>query len=272
MLKGGGRRRPKATQRAQDSAVQDHAFSDDDSISHDSSDSDGSVEERAPRPAKRPRKASTAAAADRCSGPVVHFTVNQTLHFHSLSASGSVAIGMNGGSAVAGDPARARDAASAGGSRSAEQVAQAASESSAPTPQQTSQPATTPRQGPSDTSRGSALTADSRNVVSKADVGRRIKVYWPAEQKWFAGVVKSFSAKHGCTTITYDDGEVRVHDDLRENGAEFEFLTAQARKAVPTVSATAADTSAPVMPSSTAPQDRPSLAIASRSTPLNLLR
>lgn len=40
------------------------------------------------------------------------------------------------------------------------------------------------------------------------DFGRRIEVWWPAEQQWFAGFVTGYSSSTRRHTIKYDDGDV----------------------------------------------------------------
>ena len=45
--------------------------------------------------------------------------------------------------------------------------------------------------------------------------GTKIKVFWPLEDKWFAGVVTSVDKDCGRTVIRYDDGEVEVIEDIQ---------------------------------------------------------
>ena len=50
--------------------------------------------------------------------------------------------------------------------------------------------------------------ASSKKKV-EANVGRRLKVWWPKDSAWYAGTITAFNGrtKH---TITYDDGETEV--------------------------------------------------------------
>lgn len=43
---------------------------------------------------------------------------------------------------------------------------------------------------------------------SRQDFGKRIQVWWPSDQAWYAGFVTGYSAGSRRHTIKYDDGEV----------------------------------------------------------------
>jgi hypothetical protein len=51
----------------------------------------------------------------------------------------------------------------------------------------------------------SGVTTDHHG--GKAAVGRRVRVYWPLEGKFFAGVVTAYNARTGLHHIDYDDGD-----------------------------------------------------------------
>ena len=54
-------------------------------------------------------------------------------------------------------------------------------------------------------------------------VGRRIKVWWDGDQKWFAGRVQEFIATVGEFTVCYDDGDQRS-EALNDPTLQWEFV------------------------------------------------
>ena len=50
-------------------------------------------------------------------------------------------------------------------------------------------------------------------------IGKRIKVYWPEEQQWFRGLVRSYDDASGKHTIHYDDGDRETLDLGKERVA-----------------------------------------------------
>jgi len=52
-----------------------------------------------------------------------------------------------------------------------------------------------------------ASTSGRENPAGKASVGRRLRVYWPFEQQFFAGVVAAYNARTNMYLINYDDGD-----------------------------------------------------------------
>ncbi|EOD32633.1 hypothetical protein EMIHUDRAFT_467953 [Emiliania huxleyi CCMP1516] len=59
--------------------------------------------------------------------------------------------------------------------------------------------------------------------------GRRVRVWWPAEKRWFRGLVLSSSAAEG-HTIKYEDGEVLRHLMERE-GWRWDYVETSGRVA-----------------------------------------
>ncbi len=53
-------------------------------------------------------------------------------------------------------------------------------------------------------------------------IGRRVRVYWPAEDAWFAGVIGNYRRTTGKHKVEYDDGDEQW-ERLREE--QFEFLS-----------------------------------------------
>ena len=55
--------------------------------------------------------------------------------------------------------------------------------------------------------RGERASSSKKKV--EANVGRRLKVWWPKDSAWYAGTITAFNGrtKH---TILYDDGETEV--------------------------------------------------------------
>jgi len=45
-------------------------------------------------------------------------------------------------------------------------------------------------------------------------IDRRVRVFWPEEGDFFAGLVTAHNAKTGRHTIRYDDGDVEVEPSL----------------------------------------------------------
>ena len=54
---------------------------------------------------------------------------------------------------------------------------------------------------------------DEESRAAKAREGRRLKVFWPAEDAWFTGEVTSVVRMGGVTiaTVLYEDGEEQPH-------------------------------------------------------------
>ena len=80
---------------------------------------------------------------------------------------------------------------------------------------------------------GAGASGRREHHGGKAAVGRRVRVYWPLERKFFAGVVTAFNARTGMHHIDYDDGDqeeiilatpdgasARKDDDFMEHPAE----------------------------------------------------
>ena len=62
-----------------------------------------------------------------------------------------------------------------------------------------------------------ATTSGREHPNGKAAVGRRVRVYWPFEQQFFAGVVAAYNGRTNKYLINYDDGDqeeitLGVHD------------------------------------------------------------
>ena len=55
---------------------------------------------------------------------------------------------------------------------------------------------------------GAGASGRREHHGGKAAVGRRVRVYWPLERKFFAGVVTAFNARTGMHHIDYDDGDL----------------------------------------------------------------
>lgn len=54
---------------------------------------------------------------------------------------------------------------------------------------------------------GAGASGRREHHGGKAAVGRRVRVYWPLEGRFFAGVVTAFNARTGMHHIDYDDGD-----------------------------------------------------------------
>ena len=54
-------------------------------------------------------------------------------------------------------------------------------------------------------------------------VGRRVRVWWPAERSWFCGVVSHYSHELG-HSITYDDGDLKRHLLHTEGGWKWNYI------------------------------------------------
>ena len=58
-------------------------------------------------------------------------------------------------------------------------------------------------------------------------VGYRVAIWWDGDDKWFSGVVKSFSRFRG-HTVLYDDGELKTHKlDNEDEEDEWEEWTVE---------------------------------------------
>jgi len=55
-------------------------------------------------------------------------------------------------------------------------------------------------------------SAAEQPLGGEASTRRRISVYWPSQQGWFAGYVKDYEAQTNAYRVAYDDGDVRLHD------------------------------------------------------------
>jgi len=85
--------------------------------------------------------------------------------------------------------------------------------------------------------------------------GRRIRVYWPAEECWFRGRVISSSAVVG-QTIQYDDGETKRHL-LDVEGWQWEYITVGRRKAAKPAAQPAAEPAAATAEPAAEPVEEP---------------
>jgi len=61
------------------------------------------------------------------------------------------------------------------------------------------------------TKKVSRLGVIKASHCGKDDVGRRIRVYWPKEKRYYAGVIKRFYASSGEHAVSYNDGDYRRH-------------------------------------------------------------
>ena len=50
----------------------------------------------------------------------------------------------------------------------------------------------------------------------EAVIGRRLRVYWPLDKAWYAGIVEAYNASEETHLVRYDDGEKQDVDILRE--------------------------------------------------------
>ena len=46
-------------------------------------------------------------------------------------------------------------------------------------------------------------------ISGRALIGATIKVFWPAENKWYTGFVRAYIAQNHKHTVHYDDGDWR---------------------------------------------------------------
>jgi len=57
--------------------------------------------------------------------------------------------------------------------------------------------------------------------VLAALVGKRLRIYWEHEGKWYSGCAKSYSSRRGLLVL-YDDGDVLSYTD--EESFEYKIL------------------------------------------------
>ncbi|XP_051135633.1 sister chromatid cohesion protein PDS5 homolog A-like isoform X2 [Andrographis paniculata] len=65
-------------------------------------------------------------------------------------------------------------------------------------------------------------TTKSNGGLREELVGRKIKIWWPLDNRYYEGIVESFKSKHRKHEIRYNDGEVEV---LKLDEEKWEFLT-----------------------------------------------
>ena len=59
-------------------------------------------------------------------------------------------------------------------------------------------------------------------------IGKRLKLYWSGDRRWFKGEIVRFRCKRGerMHTVQYDDGDVEEHDLSEGGGERWEWLPA----------------------------------------------